>query len=115
MKELTPAEWQSKGMKLYGPDVNDWKFECPSCGNIQSVKEFHDLPDAKASDALISCIGRYVGLPQTRRMKASIYSDNKPCLYTICGLFNLAETAIVDEDFGKKWYVFEFADEMEDK
>lgn len=113
MKELTLNEWRERGKKLYGPDVTKWKFRCPSCGNIQTIGEFCNLPNVRPSNTFIMCIGRYKnpGLKQleTRRMKTSIFSTEKPCLYSIYGLFNLAETVIVNEK-GKKWYVFEFAD-----
>ena len=105
MKELTLVEWRKQGKYLYGPDVTNWKFRCPSCGNIQTIREFHDLPGAKPSDAAFTtCIGRYTGL-QNGKMKASIYSSTKPCLYTLHGLINLAEIAIVDEK-GKKVVCF---------
>ena len=73
-KEITRDEWLYEGRKLFGDDVNKWKFVCPKCGNIFSAKEFVDA-GATVNDAYSCCIGRYV--------------KDKGCNWSAFGLFDI--------------------------
>lgn len=58
---MTLVEWQSKGVDLYGHDVNGWKFVCPSCGHVQSRQDYLDMGMGKQCDNYLafSCIGKF--------------------------------------------------------
>jgi hypothetical protein len=61
--EVTMAEWQQQGRTLFGPDVNDWRFVCPSCGYIQSRRDWMALGmNPRQVDMRLgySCIGRWL-------------------------------------------------------
>jgi hypothetical protein len=59
MRQQTSEEWMAEGERRFGEDFNNWKFECPACGNVHSVKDFKDLgldPNLTYQE----CIGRHV-------------------------------------------------------
>jgi DNA-binding transcriptional regulator YiaG len=56
-KTYTPEEWRAEGKRRFGEHFEDWKFKCPSCGNIASGKEFKDA-GAEPNDMYQTCIGR---------------------------------------------------------
>ena len=39
---LSYDDWLERGKALYGPDMLDWKFVCPVCGHVQTLREFAD-------------------------------------------------------------------------
>lgn len=60
---MTPEEWQAEGTRLFGSDVNTWRFMCPSCGHVQTRQDFIDLGlNMRQVDELLaySCIGRWL-------------------------------------------------------
>lgn len=79
----TIVEWHDEAKRLFGNNPSDWKFICPSCGHVASVK---DWKDAGAEDAAIavSCVGRY--LPQK---KEAFEKKGGPCNYAGYGLIRL--------------------------
>jgi len=79
-----------------------WKFVCPSCGYVASVK---DWKDAGASDreAAFSCVGRAMNSD-----KQIFDKTGGPCNYAGGGLFGL-NPVTVDFD-GKAIKVFAFAE-----
>ena len=106
MENFTLREWRAEGERRFGSDPNNWKFRCPSCGNVQTIRDFEglDLGQTKAEDVVyFSCIGRWNGSGDVE-----MCSGKSPCNYTIGGLFVLSETQIeLDE---KTMAVFDFAD-----
>ena len=100
-------EWLAEGERLFGPDRMDWKFVCPMCGNVQSVREFKQLADegynVTPDSARYNCIGRYKG------GRSAFLKDGKsgpPCDYTTGGLFNVSPVKVVCPD-GEHW-AFDF-------
>ena len=104
-KVMTKEEWIEKAKELFGEDVMDWKFVCPSCGNIQSVGDFKQYKDkgAKAESAYFNCIGRYDG-----HGDVPMLSGKSPCNYSGGGLIGLNPITVTDGD--KKTHVFAFAE-----
>lgn len=62
MIEKSFNEWDSEGKRLFGNDRTKWKFVCPSCGNVQSVKDFSRLIEsarARPESAVQECYHRF--------------------------------------------------------
>lgn len=58
-KDYTREEWIAEGERLFGEDLENWKFRCPRCGNIASGQDFKDA-GADLYNVNSECIGRYV-------------------------------------------------------
>lgn len=108
MKKYTYDEWVARGKKLFGGDIMEWAFVCPSCGHVQRVKDFKPV-GGKPDHAYSMCIGRFYPNP-----KRAFGGDGKswekgegPCDYTSGGLFNINPVAIVKD--GKEMSAFDFA------
>ena len=79
---MTLAEWQEKGILLFGEDVNYWQFICPSCGHIQTRAEWLSLgmQETMIDTRLgFSCIGRW--LDPLDRVEFGERSKGKGCNY----------------------------------
>ena len=62
MSTISKREWDAKGRELFGMDMQDWKFVCPSCGLVQSIaKAKEHWPQLKGKDWNVTseCVGRY--------------------------------------------------------
>lgn len=100
---MTKQEWQAKGEKLFGPNTMDWRFVCPACGNVASIRDFHAYKDkgAKADSATCNCIGRYDGHINV------VMGTAKPCNYAGYGLFNLCPVIVVDGEHEIRCFAFD--------
>jgi hypothetical protein len=49
------SAWHADGERRFGPDMLDWRFVCPNCGDVASVREF---PEDSRNAAGAECIGR---------------------------------------------------------
>lgn len=106
MKEIPFDEWLEEGIKLFGKDRRDWKFVCPSCGHVQSIRDFEELNKLGISDVkpetvvFFSCIGRFDTRIAEKDVGTIFDKEPKrsPCNYTNGGLFCLAIMAIIDEN-----------------
>lgn len=99
---LSRTEWITEAARRFGPDPLDWRFVCPSCGHVASVRDWKDA-GAPESAAAFSCVGRWTG-----RMGVSLWTKPGPCNYAGFGLFQINPVA-VDHD-GVIHCVFAFAD-----
>lgn len=81
---MTHTEWFTEGERLFGTDIMQWRFVCPSCGHVASVQDWKDAGAPEGAVAF-SCIGRY--LPQCN--EAFNGPGTGPCNYTGGGLFGL--------------------------
>lgn len=54
----TDDQWTLELLHRFG-DIRKATFECPSCGNIQSIQDFINL-NLDPTRAYKDCIGRYV-------------------------------------------------------
>ncbi len=93
----------SRGSRAFGTDPKDWKFVCPSCGTIQSVKDFLQLgccPD----DAVQECIGLH-------KWKSSLkQGEALGCGCTSYGIIGtMGKGRIVTDLKGYSAEVFDFA------
>lgn len=60
-KIMTIQEWREEGTRRFGEDYMDWKFECPMCGHIASIRDFKEA-GAKGPDcACQECLGKIYG------------------------------------------------------
>lgn len=111
MEKISEKDWRSRAEALFGKDPMDWAFECPSCGYVQSVRDFLPYRDngATPNDAYQVCIGRFMG----DKNEAFQGKGSGPCNYAGFGLFKLQPLAVVRED-GSETPVFGFAKEQEE-
>ena len=105
MIKQTLTEWQEEAKNRFGDNPNSWKFVCPACGRVTSLKEFVDAGGDK-NGVYQECIGRVNG-------KGS--PDGKDngfgCNWAAYGLFgNLGKGRIVITPKGNEIEVFDFAD-----
>lgn len=95
----TLEEWQAEAKRLFGNDVNKWRFKCPGCGHVQTRQDYLDMGMGKQCDRYLafSCIGRF---RQTDPMKKDLVVDfgeldkGAGCHYVGGGLFNVSPVGI---------------------
>lgn len=97
MKETKYEEWIEEGKNKFG-EIENWRFKCPKCGNVATVKSFLNL--GKDADAATqNCIGRFT---------------KEGCDWAAYGLFGtLNKGRRILMENGIKVNVFEF-DEVDD-
>ena len=100
---ITVDEWRAKGRELFGDDHMAWRFVCPACGHVASVR---DWQDAKAPNGAVafSCIGRW--LPDEPR--DAFGKGPGPCNYAGGGLIGLHKLVVINGDHHQP--AFEFAE-----
>lgn len=81
---MTREEWAAKGRELFGDDIRQWRFICPSCGHIASVIDYR-IAGAPEGAIAYSCIGRWTGA----KKEAFTAKDGGPCNYTGGGLVGI--------------------------
>lgn len=91
-KTFTLEEWKAEAVRRFGTDPMSWKFVCPSCGHVASVKDWRDL-GASEGEVAFSCVGRHV-----ESASAAFKKDGGPCNYAGGGLFRLNPVKVVFED-----------------
>lgn len=105
-RTLTIDEWETEARDRFGDDKLDWKFVCPVCKHVASVR---DWMEAKAPEGAVafSCVGRYLDMEQPHLVDGEV---GAPCDYAGGGLFRLNPVHITKDD-GTTHDVFEFADD----
>ena len=48
-KIMTIQEWREEGKRRFGKDYMDWKFECPMCGHIASIRDFKETVPVRSA------------------------------------------------------------------
>jgi hypothetical protein len=99
--KILHEEWRARGRELFGDDPLQWKFVCPSCGNIASVADWK-AAGASEGEVAYSCIGRRLGTEN------EIGSKKQPCNYAGGGLFGLNPVTVIFPD-GTERASFAFA------
>ena len=94
----TVQEWWNEGEKLFGYDMENWKFICPKCGRINTGKEFVGLTDNWKNIMYQHCIGRY--------------DKTKGCDWSANGFLPMDCDTVIYE--GRKVHVFHFANDKEE-
>jgi len=115
---MTHQEFLDECKKRFGPSVNDWKFVCPACGTVQSIKQLADAVIAsggKKEDVegyiAFSCIGRF-----TKAGDKGIAAKNqgkpwdKGCNWTLGGFLRIHTLEVLLPN-GEKRPTFELAAE----
>ena len=100
MRTIEYKDWCNRGKELYGKGV-DWKFRCPACGHIQSVRSIEKNTPTITREKIesmvhFSCEGRI--------------NKNFGCDWTLGGLLRMHELEIKMED-GAMRMAFAFADD----
>lgn len=106
MRKITFAEFAAEARRRFGDDQLAWKFQCPACGHVASVRDWKDAGAPETAIAF-SCVGRW--LPKSR----DAFSNDRgpsPCNYAGGGLFKLNPLTVVHSG-GREYQMFEFADE----
>lgn len=88
---MTHEEWYAEGKRLFGEDVMQWRFVCPSCGHIASVQDWKDAGAPEGAVAF-SCVGRWMGSE-----KEIFDKSGGPCNYAGGGLFGLNPIKVDDQ------------------
>lgn len=96
-RTILQADWLEWGVAWFGPDTDGWLFQCPGCGNQQSVNSvLKDNPELNRDDVkgwiYYSCQGRY---------------GKGGCDWTLGGFLRLHKLEVVKDD-GSVMPVFEF-------
>ena len=102
---MTHDEWRKEAIRRFGPNIEDWKFVCPGCGNIASGRDFKDV-GAEPNSMYQECIGRYRGGIRWANKKKN---QKGPCDYAGYGLFNICPVIVVRDD-GVEISSFAFAE-----
>lgn len=105
-RKLKHSEWIEEAQTRFGLDAMGWKFVCPSCGHVASVRDWKDAGAPQGAVAF-SCIGRYTG-DQKKAADAAFKRSGGPCNYTGGGLIGINPVTVIFED-GKSADYFEFA------
>jgi len=103
--EMTHSQWLAYGSELFGDDIYQWRFVCPSCGYIARVQEWIDAGAPKSTIAF-SCVGRW---HKTARPAFGSPDLPGPCDYAGGGLFRLNPVRVTHPD-GKTTDAFAFAE-----
>ena len=84
VQKMTFAEWEARGKELFGDKKLDWKFKCPVCGFVQSMRDYKEA-GAPMSAIGFSCIGRW----REKCRDAFREKGKGPCNYAGGGLFRM--------------------------
>lgn len=103
-KVMTQEEWMTEGERRFGEDFMDWKFVCPMCGHIASIREFKEAGADGPNCAYQECIGRYMGKGSPAK------GDSSGCNWAAYGLFGIPNgkgiIVIADDDIGTECFDF---------
>ena len=106
MTKITYREWVEEGKRLFGPDSKNWKFVCPVCGHVQSIKDFEEQTELSREEIEqvigFSCIGRWTG-----KLLESNVKLGGPCNYAGGGLFKLNPIEVDHEGESHRLFAFE--------
>lgn len=97
MKTITLEDWYKEAESKFGKDKKEWRFQCPQCGHVQTMKDFLDNNVEEAVNKFyFSCLGRWV--------------PSRGCDWTLGGLFQIHKVEVIHPEGGKNIPVFEFAE-----
>lgn len=78
--EIEHDAWIAEAISRFGQDPLAWRFKCPSCGHVASVKDWR-AAGADEGEIAFSCVGRHLSNP------SDICKPPGPCNYAGGGLF----------------------------
>lgn len=106
-KVMAKQEWLEEGKHRFGADFTKWKFQCPMCGHIASIKEFKEAGAKDPNSAYQECIGRYTGKGSPKE------GDSSGCnwaAYGLLGIPNGKGIIVIADDDETGIECFDFAD-----
>lgn len=108
---MTQEEWLAEGKKRFGENFMCWKFRCPMCGHVASVREFMEAGAKDPNCAYQECIGRYTG------KGSPVKGDSSGCNWAAYGFFRIpnGKGIIVIAKDGIGTECFPFADGSEER
>lgn len=97
VQTITLDEYRA-AIKAQGVPYEHFAFRCPRCDTIQSGDDLIRAgagPDFDAVEKYLgfSCVGRFTGAGSPRKAP-----DDRPCNWTLGGLFQLHKLEVVTED-----------------
>lgn len=101
IKRYTADEWRLEGRRRFGDDVMNWKFLCPMCGHVASVRDFKNAGASGPDCAYTECIGRYIGKGSQKK------DDSSGCDWCCYGLYGIPQGGIIVDGL----HIFDFAEE----
>lgn len=104
MIKMTHTEWCNEAARRFGPKGENWRFVCPVCGHVASVKDWA-AAGAPQGAVAFSCVGRWTGAGPYKKGEAG------PCNYAGGGLFRLNPVTVTDCPGGGEYTAFNFAPE----
>lgn len=93
---VTLAEWLAEGERLYGKEKLDWRFRCPACGHVQTIRQFKEA-GLNPELAYLHCASRHH------------LGGKANCKWTIGGLLRVGGRYVIDAKY-RPHLIFEFAD-----
>lgn len=103
---MTNDEWLEMGIELFGENKMEWRFKCPSCHYVASMRDYKEA-GAPVGAVGFSCIGRYKPNPQEAFTKG-LKKNTDPCNYAGGGLLCINPLLVVDDE-GEQHFMFDFA------
>lgn len=108
MRAIPLAQFRAELVAQGVGSHEDAAFVCPMCGTVQSSRDLIAAGAGKDFDSVerylgFSCVGRFTGAKAPRNKQ-----DDKPCNWTLGGLFRLHQLEVVTED-GERHPRFELA------
>ena len=94
---MTLKEWGELGVRLHGPDANQWKVVCPSCGLVQTRQDWLDLGmGGRMVDQHFAfhCIGRWKN-PIEADEAFPLEPSGNGCLYKGDSIPNIAPYQVI--------------------
>lgn len=98
----TREAWRARGLALFGPDEMSWRFVCPACKHVATVRDWMDA-GAPEGAVIFSCVGRWVSRP----VREAFGNGPGPCNYAGGGLIGL--NPVLVRDGVREYRVFQFA------
>ncbi|MBN1535216.1 MAG: hypothetical protein JW908_00685 [Anaerolineales bacterium] len=99
VRVTTLEQYTAEAEAIFGSDKMNWKFVCPACGYVASVKEYQEAGAPEGAVGFL-CVGRWKGA----KRRAFGDTGDGPCDYAGGGLIGINPVHI--EGHG---YYFEFA------
>ena len=97
VKVFTLKQWQEEAERRFGKGALDWKFKCPVCGNVQTMRMFKEK-GVDPNKAYYNCASRYG------------FGGRSDCKWTMGGLLSIGGVYVIDDSYNPR-HVFEFAGE----
>ena len=118
-ERISLEDWMHQANKLFGWDANRWQFICPSCGHVQTLRDFLDLGmHRRQAEQLVgySCIGswqKHLGYSGCERVVEFMKPDQGlGCTYHGGKEPNISPITLVIEEGRSERPTFGFAPEL---